>query len=110
MNKKITQTLTAICLLAIVSLLGFTEPSVSSGWVIVVFFIVYFGFLFFGLQSIGIFLNINSKKTKKISFMTTCIVVSAQVLITFQALRPIELILISSLLVLTGWYISRAKS
>ena len=110
MNKKLPLLLSTLCLVTIMSILGFSKPSISSGWLIVTFFILYFGFIFFGLQSIGYLLGINSKKTKKISFIAACIVVSAQILITFQALRPIELILISSVLGITGWYISRAKS
>lgn len=110
MNKKLPLFITLFCIVALLSLLGFSQPSISSGWLIVAFFILYFGLIYFGLQSIGIFIGINSKKTKRISFVASCVVISAQILVTFQALRPIELILISSVLGLTGWYISRSKS
>ena len=110
MNKKTQLILSLICLVAILFLIGFTKPSINSGWLIVVFFVFHFGFTLFSLQSIGYFIGLDAKRLKKVAFITTCIISSGQILITFQALRPIELILISSVLGLIGWYTSKAKS
>lgn len=110
MNKKTTFTLTFISFIVLMLLIGFTSPSISSGWLIVIFFIFLFGFILFGLQSVGHYLGYSSKKVTKLSFITACVAVSAQILLTFQALRPVELVLISSVLVVAGWYVSRAKS
>lgn len=110
MNNKTTLILTLACLAAMTMLIGSTSPSIDSGWLIILFFILLFGFIFFGLRSIGNFLGYTSKKIAKIAFISACIAVSAQILITFQALRPVELLLIASVLGLAGWYVSRAKS
>jgi len=110
MNKKTTLTLTLICFVATMALIGFSSPSIDSGWVIIIFFLFLFGLILFGLQSVANFLGYYSNRLAKVVFIATCIVVSAQILITFQALRPIELVLISSLLGSVGWYVSRAKS
>lgn len=111
MNKKTTAfALALICLMATMILIGFTAPSIDSGWLIVLFFIFLFGFILFGLRSVGHYLGYNSKQLSKVVFIATCIIVSAQILITFQALRPVELLLISSVLGSVGWYVSRAKS
>lgn len=111
MNKKtITFALTLLCLLSMMMLIGFTRPSIDSGWLIILFFILLFGFIVFGLRSVVNFLGYGSKKITKMVFIAACIVVSAQILVTFQALRPIELLLISSVMGLAGWYVSRAKS
>jgi len=110
MNKKTAFILSLICLVAIMFIFGFSKPSIDSGWLIIVFFILHFGFTLFIIQSIGYFIGLEPKKLKKLAFIAACIISSGQILITFQALRPIELILISSVLGLIGWYTSKAKS
>lgn len=110
MNKKTTYSLNLLCLISMIVLIGLTTPSVASGWLIILFFICLFGFIVFGLKSVALFLGYKSKKVTKLIFVAACIAVSAQILITFQALRPVELVLISLVLGLAGWYVSRAKS
>lgn len=109
MNKKNSKTILFVCAVTILSLVTLSKPSISSGWSIVFFFIALFGLIFYGSVVIGGFVGIGEKRIKRIALLIACIIIAGQILVTFQALRPIELILISSVFCLIGWYASRAR-
>lgn len=109
MNKRRTYVAAAISLGLLLCLLGFTRPNIDNAWLIIIFFSVYYAAIFFGVLGVGFFLKFSSKKVRQVAVGLASLVTAMQLLITFQALRPLELLLITSVLIIAGWYISKAR-
>lgn len=110
MDKKKIFTFAALSLGLLVLLISATRPSVDNAWLLIAFFITYYSSIFFGILALGVFLKFSVERMRRIALVAASVITAVQVLVTFQALRPVELALIVSVLILTGWYVSRAKS
>ncbi len=86
-----------------------TRPSVEAPWILILFFSAYF----MAVYLIGIyvmkFLQFQSK-SRLVAAIIASSLTTLQILLTFKALRPLEVLLMVAVISLGAWYFSQAKS
>ncbi len=109
MNKRRVYIAAAASLALLLSLISFTRPNIDNAWLLIIFFIAYYASLFLGVLSLGLFLKLSQKRVRVLAMVVASVTTAMQLLVTFQALRLIELVLITSVLIIAGWYVSKAR-
>ena len=97
-----------ISLLGICILMTLTRPSLDSFITIFLFFALLYALLFFGAQLILLFLKFHrNARIAAALFAGFC--TGIQVLLTFKALRILDLMLIGAVVGLVTWYVAKVR-
>lgn len=88
-------------------LLTYSKPSLSSLLLVCLFFGVLFYFLYSLFLLLGAFLKLTQKRT--IAAVLAGFLTATQILMTFHALRFVDALLLSLVVGLIAWYMSKLR-
>lgn len=93
---------------ALWALLVFTRPSLDALWVVGLFFALLFIAVYSLTYLTSTYLKVRYQK-RMIAGVTSALVTGLQIMMTFRALRLIDIILLSAAIGLVAWYLAKLR-